>query len=424
MNYFDYDINNDLNCEKVVLKELAKKVNTPFYVYSSANIIAQYRLLQKQLLDVDYLIAYSVKANSNISIIKVLASMGAGADVVSVGELRRVLKAGIVGKKIVFSGVGKRDYEISEALDAKILQFNVESLAELELIANIALNKNLIAPVAIRINPNVSAGGHPKISTGKDTDKFGISYLTANKVYSIAKKYKSINVVGIDMHIGSQITTIEPFEDAFSRITELYTELTDMGHKIINLDLGGGLGINYQNKLLIDNNLVKSYGSILRNVYNKTKARIIIEPGRFLVGSSGLLVTRIIYKKEELKKNFLIVDAGMNDFLRPALYSAKHKIKSLKLYSRESVTEKFDIVGPICETADIIGSEIKLPNSIQAGDLIAISSVGAYGAVMSSNYNSRSLIAEVLIKDSEFQVIREVQDFDDIIKYEKLTQWF
>ncbi len=422
MQDFFYNENNSLMCDEVPLDEVVKQLGTPLYVYSSSIIEYNYKKLYGSLSLIKPLVAYSVKANSNISIIKKLSLLGAGADVVSLGELKRSIISGIPGNKIVFSGVGKQPEEISEALDAKILQFNVESVEELKLISQVAITKKLKAPIALRVNPNVNAGGHPKISTGKDTDKFGIPYTEAKKIYGMASELEGIKIVGIDMHIGSQIMDLEPFKNSFNKISSLINQLRDIGHNIINLDVGGGLGIPYTKEENSDL-LFSGYIKMLIELKKKLNLKIILEPGRFLVGNAGILLTKILYKKLIDKKNFLIVDAGMNDFLRPALYSAKHRVDSLNIDKKDKEFMNFDIVGPICETADTIAENISLPKSINSGSYLFVRSVGAYGSVMSSNYNTRGLIAEAFIEGKKYEIIRKKQSIEDIIKNEKIASW-
>ena len=410
-----------LYCESVSVEDVCKKIETPFYLYSSDQIINNYKLLSDRLKFCNVLIAYAVKANSNISVLRILAKKGAGADVVSYGELVRAIKAGIPGKKIVFSGVGKSDLEISKAIDHRILQFNVESSHELFTIEKIARDKGVAANISIRVNPDITAGGHPKISTGKKTDKFGISVNEAAKVYKYASDFKYLNVVGVDMHIGSQILDINPFKNSFKKIEKFTRKLKKLKINIKNIDLGGGLGVNYNGMKC--SNITKEYTALIKEIYNKTRKKIIIEPGRFIVANAGILVTRILYKKKNDKKNFLIVDTGMNDFLRPALYDAKHNIKQLKSPACEDNTESFDIVGPICETADVLVERADLFSKVKRGDYLFIDNVGAYGAVMSSTYNSRDLIGEVLVNKGKFYLIRKRMSSDNFIKLEKIPNW-
>ena len=420
MTYFNYK-RNQLYCEKVSLKKLCDTVQTPFYVYSSNRIIDNYKVLSNSLRKTDCLIAFAVKANSNISILRTLAKCGAGADVVSYGELKKAMVAGINPNKIVFSGVGKKPSEIKEAIDAKILQFNIESFDELETVASIAKDKNMQANIALRVNPDVKAGGHPKISTGKKTDKFGIAMSKSIKAYNFAKDNPYLNVIGVDLHIGSQILNINPFKKAFNRLIKFTLELERAGHNIKNVDLGGGIGINYQSKP--NNKLIRQYLDLIKNTYSKLNKKIIIEPGRFLVADSGILVTKVIYKKSNENKNFVIIDAGMNDFMRPALYSAKHQIKAL-IQGKEKLKENtYDVVGPICETSDTMAESISLSREIKKGDYLYIDKVGAYGSVMSSNYNTRETIQEILVKDKDYETIKNKIKVEQLISQEKMASW-
>ena len=412
---------NKLYCENVSVEAVCQKIKTPFYLYSSKTILNNFDKLSNNLKGCNYLIAYSVKANSNISILRLLAKRGSGADVVSLGELSRALKAGISPRKIVFSGVGKTDVEISNAVEKKILQFNVESQQELLTIEKISRQKNIKANVAVRINPDIEAGGHPKISTGKKTDKFGVSLEDAIKVYKEASNSRYLNVVGVDMHIGSQILQISPFKNSFSKIEKFCTVLEKNNIKIRNIDLGGGLGIDYSIDNLID--ITEQYTKLIKFLSKRSKKKVIIEPGRFIVANSGILVVKIIYKKQNDKKNFIIVDGGMNDFLRPALYNAKHNISEIYKRDNQPSNDYFDIVGPICETADILKKNAKLNININRGDILYIDNVGAYGATMSSTYNSRSLIPEVLVNKNNFYLIRKRMKANDFIKLEKIPEW-
>ncbi len=410
-----------LYCEGISVKELCKIKETPFYLYSSKCIKDKFYALESRLKETNYLIAYAVKANSNIAILKLLSSFGAGADVVSLGELKKANIAGIPYDKVVYSGVGKKDIEIAFAIDAGILQFNVESYEELKRIAKIAKDKSKQANVAIRVNPDVVAGGHPKISTGKKYDKFGVSIEEAIKAYKYAKGNKYLKISGIDMHIGSQIVDVDPFKSAFKKIIDYTKKIEKLGIKIKNIDLGGGIGINY---LKEDNpSLIKDYSDLVNNVYKKLHKKIIIEPGRYLVGESGVLITRVIFKKKSQNKNFLIIDAGMNDFIRPALYDAKHNIKKIDLENKNLPKLRYDIVGPICETADTFGENIEFNKSIKAEDILYIEKVGAYGSVMSSHYNSRGSVEEILVNKKKYGTIKNVVSVNDIIEKEKIPSW-
>ncbi len=420
MNNFGYK-GKRLFCENISVEEICKKIKTPFYLYSSNQILDNFNLLAKKFKGCNILIAYAVKANSNKSILRLLAKKGAGADVVSYGEMTRALKAGISANKIVFSGVGKTELEISKSIEHKILQFNIESQQEFLTIEQIAREKKIKANIAIRINPDIVAGGHPKISTGKKTDKFGVSSDEAIKIYLSAKQSDHINIVGVDMHIGSQILQIKPFKNSFKKIENFCKKLEKNKIKIKNIDLGGGLGVNYTNQKNRD--ITKEYTNLVRDISLRTKKKIIIEPGRFIVANAGILVTKILYEKYSDKKNFIIVDAGMNDFLRPALYDAKHPVKQIKIKNQKDKEEYFDVVGPICETADVIAKNTKLKKNVQRGDFLYVDKVGAYGSTMSSTYNSRGLISEVLVSKNMFFEIRKKMLESDFLKLEKTPSW-
>jgi len=420
MHSFKYKKNN-LFCEGVKVEEICKNFNTPFYLYSSKTLINNYKLLHKMLNGINFLIAYSVKANSNLSVLKTFAKCGAGADVVSIGELKKTLKAGISNNKIVYSGVGKTIDEITFALKNKIEQFNVESIEELETIAKIAEQINTSANIALRVNPDISAGGHPKISTGKKTDKFGIPISEAKKVYELAKNFKSLKVVGIDIHIGSQIRHLTPFKKAFKKVLSFCMELDKLGFNIKNIDLGGGIGINYEIDEQ-DQQFLIEYTNLIKSTFKKTNKKIIIEPGRFLVANAGILVSSVLYKKTIDSKNFLIIDAGMNDLMRPALYDARHIIRPLKKVNNKAV-KKFEVVGTVCETADIMVKNANIYKSVQQGDYFFIDKAGAYGHVMASSYNSKSIAGEIMVNKNDYSVIKKRIDPEDILKFEKIAPW-
>ena len=420
MHSFKYKKNN-LFCEGVKVEEICKNFNTPFYLYSSKTLINNYKLLHKMLNGINFLIAYSVKANSNLSVLKTFAKCGAGADVVSIGELKKALKAGISNNKIVYSGVGKSIDEIDFALKNKIEQFNVESTEELETIAKIAEQINTSANIALRVNPDISAGGHPKISTGKKTDKFGIPISEAKKVYELAKKFKSLKIVGIDIHIGSQICHLTPFKKAFKKVFSFCMELDKLGFNIKNIDLGGGIGINYDTDVQ-DQQFLIEYTNLIKNTFKETNKKIIIEPGRFLVANAGILVASVLYKKTIDGKNFLIIDAGMNDLMRPALYDARHIIRPLKKVNNKTV-KKFEVVGTVCETADIVVKNTNIYKSVKQGDYYFIDKVGAYGHVMASSYNSKSIAAEIMVNKNDYSVIKKKINPEDILKFEKIAPW-
>lgn len=407
-----------LHAEDVSLETLADAVGTPFYCYSEATLRRHVRVFRDAFAGLAPLIAYSVKANSNLSVLKIMREEGAGADVVSGGELARALEAGVAADKIVFSGVGKTREEMAAALDAGIHQFNAESEPELDALNDIALSKGVRAPVAFRINPDVSAGGHEKISTGKAEDKFGVPWTRAREIYRKASALKGVAIKGVDVHIGSQISDLAPFERAFLRVADLVRELRADGHSIERLDLGGGLGIPYGDKS--DPPHPDDYAKLIRRIAEPLGVRLIFEPGRMIVGNAGILVSRVLYVKSGETKKFLIVDAGMNDLIRPALYEAYHAIEPVR--PRAGTREDYDVVGPVCETGDRFAkSRVLAP--MQAGDLIALMSAGAYGAVQASQYNSRPLIPEVMVSGARYAIIRRRPAFDAIVETERNPQW-
>ena len=405
---------DDLN-----IKNITEEIETPFYCYSLNHLKDQYLSLDNSISLKDYEICYAVKSNSNQSIIKNFANMGSGADVVSIGEMKRALKANISPNKIVFSGVGKNSNEIKFALENDILMFNVESVSELKKISDEALLQSKKAPIAIRINPDISAGGNEKISTGKAQDKFGISWKEAYEVYEYASTLHGIEIKGIDAHIGSQINQLEPFSHSFDKLKEITSMLRDKGLKIDIIDVGGGLGVKYkENETPID---VKKYGELLSEKLGELDCKVIIEPGRFLTANAGILVTKILHIKKSDIKNFVIVDAGMNDFIRPTLYGAHHNIIPLK-EPKKLENLKCDIVGPVCETGDFFAKDIDL-NDINEDDFLAICSTGAYGSVQSSNYNTRASIDELLINNGEYEIIRKRINEDIIIDKDIISKW-
>jgi len=419
MSNFFYK-NGILHIDDVSALDLEKKCKTPMYVYSELSLVNNFKKLENALeaklgKDRPKLIAYSVKSNSNIAVINVLQKLNSGADVVSVGELKRARKAGIKGEKIVFSGVGKTDEDLSLALDYKVFQFNVESIAELEKLSKIATNKNMIAPIAFRINPDIDAGGHEKISTGGSNTKFGIPFNQALESYNYAKTLPGIKVVGIDIHIGSQITELEPFELAFEKVALLYDKLKDAGHDILNIDLGGGIGVPYDKT--IEPVLINDYADLVSRKFNSINCKLIFEPGRYITANAGIILTKVIRKKESYNNHFLVVDSAMNDILRPALYDANHEIIAVKEIDNEKEMIEYQVVGPICETGDILNKKVNLKN-IEEDDLLAIKYAGAYGAVMSSQYNSRDLIPEIMVSGKKVSIIRKRITIEDFLSYE------
>lgn len=420
MNHFGY-IDGVLHAENVPVPDIAKAVGTPFYVYSTATLERHYKVFSGAFADVDAMVCYAMKANSNQAVLKTLAKLGAGIDVVSGGELRRALAAGVPASRIMFSGVGKTVAEMDYALDAGIYCFNIESEPELEVLNLRAVKAGKRAHVSFRINPDVDARTHAKISTGKKENKFGISYERARAVYAQAATLPGIEVTGIDMHIGSQITELQPFEDAFRLLRELVEALRTDGHTISHVDIGGGLGIPYRD----DNNpppLPDAYAHIVKNELKSLNCKIITEPGRLIVGNAGILVTEVIYVKDGGEKTFVIVDGAMNDLIRPTLYEAYHGIRPVVQPALDAPRIKADIVGPVCETGDYLALDREMA-APQPGDLIAVSSAGAYGAVQAGTYNSRLLVPEVLVKGDKFHVIRPRGTYEELIALDSVPVW-
>ncbi|MCA0018621.1 diaminopimelate decarboxylase [Mesorhizobium sp. B264B1A] len=420
MNHFDYR-DGVLHAEDVAISDIAATVGTPFYCYSTATLTRHYHVFVQAFAGLDALVCYAMKANSNQAVLKTLARLGAGADVVSEGELRRALAAGIPASKILFSGVGKTAREMDFALAAGILCFNVESEPELELLSSRAVALGKVAPVSLRINPDVDARTHKKISTGKAENKFGIPWQKARQVYARAAELPGIKVTGIDTHIGSQITELQPFDDAFALLVELVGALRAHGHAIEHVDLGGGLGIPYR----VDNNpppLPDAYAQIVRKHVTKLGLKVMFEPGRLIVGNAGILVSQVIFAKEGDAKNFLVVDAAMNDLIRPTLYDAFHDIRPVVLPPADAPRMTVDIVGPVCETGDYLGLDRDLPR-LKSGDLIAIATAGAYGAVQAGTYNTRLLVPEVLVDGDRFHVVRPRQTYDELIGLDSIPDW-
>ncbi|MBW9072148.1 diaminopimelate decarboxylase [Agrobacterium sp. 16-172Ci] len=420
MNHFGY-IDGVLHAENVPVPEIAKAVGTPFYIYSTATLERHYKVFSGAFADVDAMVCYAMKANSNQAVLKTLAKLGAGIDVVSGGELRRALAAGVPASRIMFSGVGKTVAEMDYALEAGIYCFNIESEPELEVLNLRAVKVGKRAHVSFRINPDVDARTHAKISTGKKENKFGISYERARAVYAHAATLPGIEVTGIDMHIGSQITELQPFEDAFRLLRELVEALRGDGHTISHVDIGGGLGIPYRD----DNNpppLPDAYAHIVKNELKSLNCKIVTEPGRLIVGNAGILVTEVIYVKDGGEKTFVIVDGAMNDLIRPTLYEAYHGIRPVVQPAENTPRIKADIVGPVCETGDYLALDREMA-APQPGDLIAVSSAGAYGAVQAGTYNSRLLVPEVLVKDDKFHVIRPRGTYEELIALDSVPAW-
>lgn len=420
MDQFNYKT-GELYVEDVPVSSICKSVGTPVYVYSASAIINNYTTLKKSLDGLNHLICYSVKANSNVAILKLLADLGAGMDVVSVGEYLRAKAAGVPGESIVFSGVGKSRAEISEVLNGGIRQFNVESEAELEVLNEIAKSLKIVVPITLRVNPDIDAKTHEKISTGKKEDKFGIPIVWARKIYQKASSLESIKIVGIDVHIGSQLMDLSPFRLAYKKIAELAKELIEDGHNIERLDLGGGLGIAYK-KSNERQPLPSEYGTIIKETVGSLGCEIQIEPGRFIVGNAGILVSEVLYKKSGLDREFLILDSAMNDLVRPSMYHAYHEIIPVSDPALIPNVYQYDVVGPVCETGDMFARQRTL-SEMTAGDLVAFLSTGAYGAVMASEYNSRPLVPEVLVQEDKFFTIRKRPSINEIISRDLIPSW-
>jgi diaminopimelate decarboxylase len=420
LNHFEYR-DGILHAEDVSIPAIAAAVGTPFYCYSTATLTRHFNVFSQAFAGLDTLVCYALKANSNQAVLKTLAKLGAGADTVSEGEIRRALAAGIPACRIVFSGVGKKAGEMDFALEAGIYCFNVESEPELELLSQRATALGKVASVSLRINPDVDARTHAKISTGKSENKFGIPISRAREAYARAAALPGIRVSGVDAHIGSQITDLQPFDDAFTLMAELVSQLRADGHDLTHVDMGGGLGVPNQH----DNSpppLPVAYAEIVRRHFADIGARLVFEPGRLIVGNAGILVTEVIYLKEAEAKNFLIVDAGMNDLIRPTLYEAYHDIRPVTEPAADAEWLKADVVGPVCETGDYLGLDRNLPR-MAPGDLVAVYTAGAYGAVQSGTYNTRPLIPEVLVDGDRFAVVRRRQTYEELIALDTLPDW-
>jgi len=414
MEAFTYR-NVELYCESVSLSTIAAAVGTPTYVYSRGAILSSFQAFDRALAPVPHVISYAMKANMNLSVLATLAKVGAGVDVLSGGELFRALTAGIDPRKIVFAGVGKQEHEMREALKTGILMFNVESPAEMRLLDRTAQSLGMKAPVALRVNPDVDPQTHPYISTGLKSSKFGIPITQAFAEYKAAASMSGIDVVGIHMHIGSQLVKTSPFADALSRIVPLIESLRANGFEIRYLDVGGGLGIRYQDERPPSH---AAYAEALLPTVKKLGVTLVIEPGRAIVGNAGLLLTRVLYRKVAEAKRFVVVDAAMNDLIRPSLYDAYHEIKPVK-EQKQAAVELVDVVGPVCESGDFLAKDRELP-SVEEGDLLAVMSAGAYGFAMASNYNARPRAAEVLVDGEKFSVVRRRESYDDMIAGEPL----
>ncbi len=420
MHHFDYR-NGVLHAEGVNLIALAEAVGTPFYCYASATLERHYNVFAGAFADVDALVCYAMKANSNQAVIATLAKLGAGADVVSGGELLRARAAGIPPHKIMFSGVGKTAHELEQAVDEGILCVNVESEAELELLAAIAAAKGRSIDISIRVNPDVDPKTHAKIATGKAENKFGIPISRARDVYARAAKLKGVRIAGVDMHIGSQIVELDPFGDAFALLADFVRELRADGHAISHIDLGGGLGIPYRE----DNDPPPdpdAYAKIVKDASRDLGCKLIFEPGRLIVGNAGILLTRVLYVKHGEAKTFVIVDAGMNDLVRPTLYDAHHDIRSVREPAVGAPRIIADVVGPVCESGDFLALDRSLP-APQPGELLAVMTAGAYGAVQAGTYNTRALVPEVLVRADEWALVRPRVTVEELIALDRLPPW-
>ena len=420
MHHFGYR-DGALSAEGVSLAALADSVGTPFYCYSTATLERHYNVFAGAFADVDALVCYAMKANSNQAVIATLARLGAGADVVSGGELKRARAAGVPANKIMFSGIGKTADELGAAVDEGILCINVESEPELELLSSIAASKGRAAPVSVRVNPDIDPKTHHKIATGKAENKFGIPISRAREVYARAAKLKGLKVAGVDMHIGSQITDLDPFGDAFMLLADFVRELRGDGHTISHVDLGGGLGIPYRD----DNEPPPhpdAYAKLVKRATRDLNCKLIFEPGRLLVGNAGILVTRVLFVKHGEAKNFVVVDAAMNDLVRPTLYEAHHEIWPVRQAAPSAGRIRADVVGPVCESGDFLalGRDLVEP---KAGDLLAVMSAGAYGAVQAGTYNTRALVPEVLVKGAEWAVVRPRLEVDQLIALDRMPAW-
>jgi diaminopimelate decarboxylase len=420
MHHFDYR-SGVLHAEAVDIARLADAVGTPFYCYSTATLERHYRVFAGAFADVKALVCYAMKANSNQAVVRTLAKLGAGADVVSEGELKRARAAGIAPEKIMFSGIGKTARELALAVDEGILCVNVESDAELELLASIAAGKGRTANISVRVNPDIDPKTHAKIATGKAENKFGIPISRAREVYARAAKLAGVKVAGVDMHIGSQITDLQPFNDAFALLSDFVRALRTDGHSISHVDLGGGLGIPYREDNEPPPN-PDAYAAMVKNATRDLGCTLIFEPGRLLVGNAGILVTRVLYLKRGEAKNFVIVDAGMNDLIRPTLYEAHHDIRPVRAPTPDDWRLVADVVGPVCESGDFLALGRELPEP-KPGDLLAVMTAGAYGAVQAGTYNTRPLVPEVLVKEGEWALVRPRIEVDALIAQDQLPSW-
>ncbi len=420
MHHFQYK-SGILHAEDVSLAHIAAEVGTPFYCYSTATLVRHYEVLARAFADQNALICFAVKANSNQAVLATMARLGAGMDVVSEGELRRARAAGVPASKIIFAGVGKTRGEMAYALEEGIHGFNVESEPELLALSEVATSLGKTASIAIRVNPDVDAKTHAKISTGKAENKFGVPYEDARQLYAEAAKLPGIKIAGIHMHIGSQITDLAPFRDAFRLLADLARDLKANGIALEHLDIGGGLGVPYRGANDIPPT-PDEYAAVVKEALGGLGLKLILEPGRMIVGNAGVLVTKVIYVKEGTDKTFTIVDGAMNDLIRPTLYEAYHDVWPVTEARSDMSPIQQDIVGPVCETGDFLAEDRALP-PVEPGDLVAVMTAGAYGAVMSSTYNSRLLVPEVLVNGEQFAVVRPRPSYDDLIGADRIPPW-
>jgi len=419
MNHFGYK-NGILHCEDVSLEAIARELGTPAYVYSDATLRRHYGVLSDAFQGLNCLIAYAVKANSNIGVIATLASLGAGADVVSAGELMKAMEAGVPAKRIVFSGVAKTEAEMEYALKQGIHQFNVESMPELERLSRVASRLGVRAPMAFRVNPHVDAGGHAHISTGSAEHKFGIAWHEADAFYDAAAKLPNIDPIGVAVHIGSQIMRVAPFREAWEKVVALVRSLRKRGFAISRVDFGGGLGVPYKDGEDPDSPAI--YARAVREIIGSLDVELIVEPGRLIVGNAGVLISKVEYVKERDGRTFVILDAGMNDLLRPALYGAHHEILPVRTPALGAPRRAVDLVGPICESTDRFAKDRPMP-PLKEGDLVAFMTAGAYGATLSSQYNTRPLVAEALVRGDACVVVRRRPTFEEMIAQERAPDW-
>jgi len=420
MHHFAY-VDGVLHAEGVSLSVIADEVGTPFYCYSTATLDRHHRVVTESFAGLDHLLCYSVKANSNQAVLKTLADRGSSFDVVSEGELRRLLALGVPGRRIVFSGVGKTAREMALALRESVFCFNVESEPELELLNAVALRLGARAPVSVRVNPNVDARTHEKITTGKAENKFGISRQRVSEVYARAASLAAIEIVGVDLHIGSQITELEPFESAYRLLHDLVVTLRSEGHAIRHVDIGGGLGVPYRGTNDVPPH-PDEFAAMVKRTLGGLGCRVLFEPGRMIAGNAGILVSRVIYRKPGAAKTFVVIDAAMNDLIRPTLYDAWHEVLPVEQQAEDAPLSPCDVVGPICESGDYMARDRALP-PLEQGALLALMTAGAYGAVQAGTYNSRLLVPEVLVDGARFAIVRPRQTYDELIGQDRLAPW-